>query len=467
MDGSYWTAQLRPLFEGRRVILTNQVIAHATLTVRLVRSLGASEVFVLATGGTGMGEVVGPDEAVSLSLDVRSDDMLGAIRASNAALRDLPEVALAALRRFDPERNALVIGDFLTESPALDGRPFLAYRRAAWLALDDKTRIDGFWDRAGVVRCPSEVVDVTSSASLLSAVRRLDRGHGTVWAADASHGWNGGAEGVRWVHDDDVDESRTILGRVARFVRIMPFLEGVPCSIHGVVFPDHVIALRPAEMVVFRRSDGSFFYAGCATFWDPPDADREEMRAIARRVGEQLRTEVDYRGAFTVDGVMSVEGFRPTELNPRNGAALNMMVRDLAGELPFQILLDALVAGVPGDWRAVELEQMLLGHVDEHRAGGTWRTLPGALDPRDDHPLTISTGPDGAISVSEQQDGELADAHVSTGPSAIGGFVRAVFVSERTPKGPSVARRAQAFWAWADHELELGVGPLEASTAVR
>ena len=51
----------------------------------------------------------------------------------------------------------------------------------------------------------------------------------------------------------------------------MPFLEGVPCSIHGIVYPDHVIAVRPVEQISLRRAAApTFFYAGCATFYDPP-----------------------------------------------------------------------------------------------------------------------------------------------------------------------------------------------------
>ncbi len=152
----------------------------------------------------------------------------------------------------------------------------------------------------------------------------------------------------------------------------MPFLDGVPCSIHGIVFPQDVITLRPAEMIVLRTPGDVFFYAGCASFFDPPDAEREAMRAIARTVGARLREEVAYRGAFTVDGVLTSDGFLPTELNPRNGAALNMMVKG-AAELPFQLLLDAVVAGVDADWQPRALEDLLLAHADEHRAGGTGR----------------------------------------------------------------------------------------------
>ena len=48
----------------------------------------------------------------------------------------------------------------------------------------------------------------------------------------------------------------------------------------------------------FRPGRAAFSYAGSATFWDPPDADRAEMREIARKVGAHLRARVGYRGAL-------------------------------------------------------------------------------------------------------------------------------------------------------------------------
>lgn len=85
----------------------------------------------------------------------------------------------------------------------------------------------------------------------------------------------------------------------------MPFLEGTPCSIHGIVLADEVVALRPVEMLVLRQADGGLFYSGCASYFDPPKQHRESMRALARIVGAKLREEVKFRGAFTVDGVMT------------------------------------------------------------------------------------------------------------------------------------------------------------------
>lgn len=151
---------------------------------------------------------------------------------------------------------------------------------------------------------------------------------------------------LRWVRRvEEVEEAAAFLGARCDRARVMPFLEGIPCSIHGMVFPGGVASFRPVEMVTLRQpGSGSLRYAGAATFWDPPLADREAMRDLARRVGEGLRERVGYRGAFTVDGVLTAEGFRPTELNPRLGAGLAMIPGDLP-ELPVTLLDRVLVEG--------------------------------------------------------------------------------------------------------------------------
>ena len=69
-----------------------------------------------------------------------------------------------------------MFGSFLTESPTLVGRPFVAHRRPEWVALEDKTTVDALLDRAGVARAPSIVVAVGEAAATW---RRLDVGAGT------------------------------------------------------------------------------------------------------------------------------------------------------------------------------------------------------------------------------------------------------------------------------------------------
>lgn len=455
VDVSPWTEALRVLLDGRRVILAGGSVAAATSTAQALRNLGASEVLVVATNGTGLGEPPAADVArwVCVGAKARPDeDDMARIRAGNRTIAHLPSAVLAEVEAFDPDRSALVLGDFLNENATLAGRPFLSHRRPEWLALDDKTTVAGVWERAGVRHASSVVVDAQET-EVAASFARVDAGDGVVVAVDSTQGWTGGGTGTRWA-PTKADIAGALRGWEGRRVRVMPFLEGVPCSIHGLVFETAVAVFRPVEMVTLRTGDARFFYAGCASFWDPPPADREAMRDVARRVGAVLRRQAGFRGAFTVDGVLTADGFLPTEVNPRNGAGLNTMARPLADTLPLQLLIDAVAAGVVADWQPERLETELVTLFDQRRQGGTWHRFPGPLNTTADLALTddggtlVPTDGSGAASVTVKV---LSDATES--------IVRATF-AESTPVGPSVAPLAAATWGVVGGLLGLGLGPL-------
>jgi hypothetical protein len=306
----------------------------------------------------------------------------------------------------------------------------------------------------------------------------MEQGDGTVWAGDSRDGWHGGASLVRHVHAGLETGASEDFVRCCDRVRVMPYLRGVPCSIHGVVISRtqprasagrggeasvDVIALRPVEMVVLPQPDGRFFYCGCSTTYDPPEEVRDEMRRAATAVGHVLAREARFRGAFTIDGVATDEGFRPTELNPRNGAGLNMMARELDG-LPFQFLLDAMSTEVPIDWRAHELEALLLDRFDRHRVGGTWARVPNACEPQratvtvTDQIVTWEPR-GGSERAGDPTGGRGATFDVVAGPAVAGeGFVRAQLRSP-VPTGP-VAPVARLVWEFLDRQWGLGLGEL-------
>lgn len=466
MDGSYWFELLRPLFAARRVIFVGEMAAASTAAVEAAAALGAAEILVYAAGGPGTGPQPDPALARVVMSEVHAPTMIEGMRAAAANVAAPPSDVLQALERFDPDREALVLGSFLSGVAALDGRPFLAFRRPEWLALEDKSTIDRFWDRIGVDRPPSVTVETTASA-LAEAAARLDAGSGTVWSGDTREGFNGGASHVRWVRDDaTAAEAARFLGAHCDVARVAPFLEGVPCSIHGIVVDDEVITLRPVELLTLRRSDAAFFYAGCATTWDPSAADRSAMRALAGRVGRALADEVDFRGAFTVDGVMSGDGFRPTELNPRAGAGLRAL---LAGvdHLPFGMVLDAIVAGLPLEWRPGALERLLVDAADTTRTAATGAQLPVAV-PRFDGRSLVREG-DGfrwADDDGARGGAEIA-AELSSGSSPVGGFARITMAPSAVSIGASFAPCAAALWAFADRELGAGIGRLSPARTVR
>jgi len=462
------TEELRPLFAGRKVVLTGGPLAGLTGVCRRLRELGAERPFLLATG-LGTGEVPDPEEAEWCVVEVRAPDVVAEIRAAMRMLRLLPPDVVDALDRWDPERRALVLSPMFNELPEIAGRRVYGPRRPEWRRLEDKVLVDALWDELGVTRAPSEVVAAEPGA-LRAAAGRLDRGAGTAWAGDARQGFSGGAFCLRWVRDEeDAVEAAAFLGARCDRVRVMPFLEGIPCSIHGVVFPEGVATFRPVEMVSLRRPGGSpggsgsnrLHYAGAATFWDPPAADREVMRDLARRVGAGLRERVGYRGAFTVDGVLTAEGFLPTELNPRFGAGLATMTRDLP-DLPVSLLDRALVEGDPLAFAAGDLERQVLAVADRVRAGGAWTVTKEPADATRELAVAFEGG-----ACRPAPAGRTPDGVLSFGPSGVGGFVRLALDPDRVPAGPPVAPLAVAAFALADGRFGTGIGRLEPARAVR
>ena len=316
-----------------------------------------------------------------------------------------------------------------------------------------------------MLRAPARIVDV-DRWRLREVSHSLDSGNGTVWSGDTKEGFNGGGEYVRWIrHADDADDAFEFFRQHCDLVRVMPFLEGIPCSIHGIVFPDFVVVLRPVEMVTLRRDgrnrvNGALAYSGCASFYDPPDAVRESMRELAKTVGAALRSEVGFRGAFTIDGVVTRAGFLPTELNPRMGAGLSTVLSGMP-DLPVQLLLDAVVGGVDLELDQAIFETELLNAADATRAGGTWRgsVSPGLVEV-ENRPIRFVAG-----NWQWSADGEHADGWASSSHDSGNGRVRLTLNAKGTPIGESVGVRAAAFWRFADEHLGTDCGPMSPAAA--
>ncbi len=441
----WWIEPMRRAFGGRSVVLAGAMGASWTEHIDLLRSVGVTKLLVVATEGRGAGPQPDVPTVVVEPPDGLSE--MERIHFADRTLADPTPDMIDAVDRFDPRREAIVIGTFLATAVELAGRPFVAHRRPEWVALEDKVVIDAFWDRAGIERQPSVVVALNDATE---AAVSIDRGAGTVWAADARDGFHGGAHQTYRVTDDRTrDRTLDRLQAMCDTVRVMPFLEGIPCSIHGIVLPDGVAVLRPVEMVTLRRDD-AFVYAGCATYWDPAPSVREQMRSIARLAGDQLAREVGFRGTFTVDGVVAADGFWPTELNPRFGAGIMTIARG-AG-MPMVLVNDLIVAGHAIGRTAVELEADVVAHGDARRGGGTWM---GSLD----HDLEVIGRP-----VTRNQDDTWSwaepDDEIAGRVTAGGGFIRCLYEPSTTPVGPSTGPWAAAFWDFVARECAVGTGGL-------
>ncbi|MBW4719687.1 hypothetical protein [Saccharothrix obliqua] len=365
------------------------------------------------------------------------------------------------LAEFDPAGEALVIGTHYAHTPEFEGRPVLNARRPGWVELENKTTIDALWDELSAPRAPAVVLDLDFDG-LWAATRQLDRGAGVVWSGDGP-AINGGANFVRRVRDrEEALEAFRVLRRKCDFVRVMPFLEGIPVSVHGIVFPDGTAVLRPVEMVVPRRAgQARFLYAGCASYYDPPARIREEMRNLARRVGERLRETVDYRGTFTLDGIATADGFLPTEINTRYGGAM-VCFEDALPQLPLALAQVALVAGHDLGVSSIEFEDLLVGAADAYRCGSVGANVR-AVQPTDtvERPVVFT---DWACRFAHPE--EAPHGVLRLRPSPLGARLELDLVAAELPPGRPVVALTVAAFALADQEWRTALGPLEPAVPV-
>ncbi len=455
------TERCAALVRGRRVVVVRGVAASATELVRQLVGFGATDVLIVAQG-VGTGELPGGDETSIVVVPGRAPaTVTEEVRFSIEFSDHPPAEAVAAVEAFDPDGSALCLLNPVATTDRYLDRETLGGRRPEIAALEDKTIADGLWDAAGVRRAPSVVVPV-DRALLAVAHAAIDRGNGTVWSGDAAEGMNGGADRVRLVRAEaDFATTIELFQPSTRHVRVMPFLEGVPCSIHGVVLPDGVAVLRPAEQIVLRRpGTGRFLFAGLSTWWDPSPQDREEMRAAAGRVGELLSDRYGMRGGFAVDGVLTSEGFLPTELNPRFSGGLAVMAKGLP-DLPITLAQAAVARDVDLGVSAADLERLLVGAADQTRSGAAY-SVTGDVRSSETVVVAVSGGPDGLTEASS--DG-AAVGSVELGPATIGSLVR--FRPSEPFLGPRLAPYAVAAFRFADQRWGTGFGPLEIAPDAR
>lgn len=451
------TERLGRLFGNQRVVLAGG--SRLPQRVQELRHLGVEQPLVLCAEDHP--PLYDPEVARWEPLGISGGFVATEQHRLARVLRRPTERVRRVLDDYDPAGRALVISTPYVEVPEFAGRPVLNHRRPEWVALENKTTIDALWDELSVPRAPAVVLDLDEDA-LWRASELLDRGAGVVWSGDGPT-INGGANFVRRVRDRaEAAEVFAAFRAKCTQVRVMPFLEGIPVSIHGVVFPDGTAVLRPIEMVVPRRAGSArFLYAGCASYYDPPAAIRDEMRNLARRVGEQLRGAVGYRGTFTLDGIATASGFLPTEVNTRYGSAM-VCFEDVLPALPLALVQVALVAGHDVGVSSMDFEDALVSAADARRASAV------GVNVRAVHPSEAVERPVVFAEWSTRwaHPEEPAHAVLRLRPSALGGRLELELLADAVPPGRPVAPLAVAAFALADQDWGTALGPLEPAVPV-
>ena len=459
MSADYYKQLLEPMYRGRKWIVVSDSAAGATAFVQRILDAGADSVMVVA-GTTGTGPQ--PSGVELFVVGTIGATIMGGIRAFADAIISPSEEMCAAITAFDPAQQASVLTSYLIPAADLCGRPVYGGARPAWKALEDKIVIDELWRRAGVPTAPSRIVGSQDVAAVRSAVAELSIDGSAVVVADNAEGWHGGAEYTRYLAPDrDWSEALAFFAEHAHRVRVMQFLQGVPCSIHGLVAQQQVLAFRPVEMLVYRQPGSSrFVYAGMATLWDPPIHVRQEMRQIVRQVGSLIRDEVGYRGAFGIDGVLTSDGFRPTELNPRLTGGLGLQTQT-AGDYPIGDINRVIIAGEAVDLRLDDLEKEVVSGADRTRTGRWSRPVSHVSMTETTERSIVFDG-----NSWEPTDGDEATATVMLGPSPQGALVAVKLSDDHgLPAGDPTAGIAAASFSLADELWDTRIGPLVVGTS--
>jgi hypothetical protein len=452
-----WEQHLSAPVVGRKVIMAFEMLAGMTRTVEALHRWGAQPPLLLAEG-VGTGPVPPPEAATVVMLeDPRYTSMTEQVRGRLHPEARLSAEAREAIQRYDPDGSALWWFSPVGPNTPVLGRAALGGRPPHQIALEDKGIVDEILDSVPADRAPAVVVPATYDDLVRGTQQVLGEAGGdhVVWAADASHGINGGGDLVRWIRTEQEMKSLApwFAQRCDR-VRVSAFLEGVPCSIHGLVLPDGVAVLRPLELVSLRDPvHGRFCYAGMGTTWDPPPAERDAMRRLARGVGQQLAKRYDYRGAFGLDGVMTARGFRVTELNARLSGGLTRLGRATPTAHLELVQINALL-GRDIRMAAAAYEELMLELAEETRfidALGISTTLTSTETV--EVPVTLG---EERLDVAAPSDDVVGT--VIRGPSPMGSYIRMTVVPGVIGIGDRAAPLSVLLYEFADRYWDAGFG---------
>lgn len=456
-DVGAWERHLCAPFTGRKIICSFELLAAMTHLVGRFRRWGAERPLLIADG-RGTGPVPTAEDAEILLVESpRFESLTEHVRARMRSAERLTPEVVAAVERYDPAEDAAWWVSPVGPNTPMLGRPVLGGRPPKQAALEDKLVIDDILDDLGASRPPVAVAAATYDDLMAATdrVRGVSGADQVVWSGDATQGVNGGGDYVRWIRSvDHAKDAADFFSRHCAQVRVSPFLEGVPCSIHAIVVPDGVVALRPMELASLRAAEsGRFVYAGMGTSWDPPDADRDAMRELARRFGIHLQRTEGYRGAFCLDGVLTADGFRLTELNPRFSGGLSRLGRSSPDAHLELVHVNALLGRDLG--RAAEqIEADALARVDDSRFVDVMG-LSGTVTSTEDLEVAVAAGP-GRLEVA--QDAVSAIGTVACGPSPLGTFVRLTLSDEVVRVGDRVAPLSVLLLDFCDRMWDTGFG---------
>jgi hypothetical protein len=452
-----WERHLVEPLRGRKVIVAFEVLAGMTGLVQQLARWGARPPLLIADG-RGAGSIPPPEaaEVVMLS-ETRVASLTDQVRARMTPEDQLTAQVRDAVERYDPDGSgAWWVSPIGLNEPML-GRQVLGGRPRHQAALEDKLVVDELLAAVGWPGAPSRVARAAYD-DLMQATSAVIDATGVelvVWSGDNRDGLNGGADYVRWVRSiDQAHAAAAYFAERCDRVRVSAFLDGVPCSVHGLVLPDGVATFSPMELIILRDPEaGQFVYSGLGTTWQPGADDVAAMRDLTRRLGEHLRAAYDYRGAFCLDGVLTADGFRVTELNARFSGGLSRLQR-IAPEAFLELVqLNALIGRDVGR-SAHDIEHLVVEAMAENRFVDVIAVGPRRLPGDGAAEVAVCAG---EVRLEEAVGDELSIGTVFAGPHALGSFYRFMAMDGVVQVGDRGAPLAVLLQEFANERWDAGI----------
>jgi hypothetical protein len=277
-----------------------RLLADAGVTNALTVAVDDSELIARMSGGH---RIAGPTDHLAVQ---------------HQLIRDLTSVSPIdpVVMDFDPRHRAVVLAPDPLDPPWIGDRELLGSKTPASHLVEHKMIVDPVWDLAGIERVEAVVCDLTPR--LPAVVSAVDRGAGVVISSEQrGAGPRAGGEGIWWTHDGRLPASFPALETPDIRVRVMPLLHGLPCRIHGLTTESQTTAFPPLELLSLPRpANGTFFWAGPVPARTISASARAHLDTIVMKAGAWL-SHLGHSGAFAMDGILTKDGYRPTELTTR------------------------------------------------------------------------------------------------------------------------------------------------------
>jgi hypothetical protein len=332
---------LRKYVDGEKVVVFCSQQVDVSEWRQLLSASGATDSLVLPFDGAPLAGMIS-------SAPSRSAGQL--LAARHALLATLAEASplTRLVGTFDPAEHAVLIITDPLDPQVLGGRAQLGAKHPSWTLAEHKSVVDTLWDAMGVDRAESVVLDhpgtlIDHAAVAATTVSSWQR-RGTAPSA--------GGEGVSTASGPD---------QKGQFrVRVMPRLAGMPCRLHGLVSGDSTVVFPPLELLVAHQVPSGLYLPLGACPVDEPQ--RAALIAITRHLGSGLGQYLAYRGGFSVDGILTSDGFRPTDFNGRVTSALeHVPPRQRVAVHASAVLARAGLAGLPAQTLAEHVNRAFHG----------------------------------------------------------------------------------------------------------